>query len=551
MKSIIFSLILFLLFVNLNKANDNSSCTVYINIQSPNTKQPCGETIETACQEFLTAVQSCNTTAFNTTTYYFSPATYSFEGIDPFGSIVNKTINIINQEYSVDKDTSYTSVIFDLKGATNSFFNVQHNLISDISNINITGITFINGYQESQASVFVNHGTYGTYSFESCVFENNTMKSGTNVSNGGSFSVLQSSLNDVVLQASTLNINKCTFQNTSNMGVTGGLFYIDNNVRVVLNIEESSFTNINGDYGSILYNGNKLLSSTISISNTVISKCIATNSTIYLVGSTQVYNVTFSDNTGGGVGFQFTSSSAVSTLFSYCNFIDNVNITPIYSFKSGLGVSLYKCVFSNNYYSQTVDRNGALTLSDSTASVSYCQFYNNYAINGSSIYATNFLYNDPISIFNSSFVSNTAQYGGVFISQGALFLKDNTTFANNIASFGSAISCFDSTIVFNQTSIITFTNNTDTNGGNNSNGLGCGSNSGCVIKGNIPNNIDTKTCGVVPDKNEKPGLSAGKKALIAIAIVAFVIILIVALIFTLRKIKQRGAYKPIGTSNHF
>ncbi|EGC39417.1 hypothetical protein DICPUDRAFT_75062 [Dictyostelium purpureum] len=514
MKLIFFIILIFSISIS-NGLKDNESCTSYINNKSTYIQIPCGQSLNTACPSFTLAIES---------------------------------------------STSYTSVVFDLNGATNTFFNIDCNSSNNTnSTINVSGITFVNGYQENQASILVNHGTSSVVSFNRCVFNNVTSKGGFDIngkstSMGGALSLLMlSTINTAFLQSSKVSFISCTYQNSNIIGVKGGFLYVARGIDIAVSINQCVFRNITGDAGAIIYTVGNYLEQTYTMYNTIISNCNFKESAVYMSASFSASNVTFTNNIGGGVGL-YLSGAKLYTI-SNSNFTNNSNISSVYVSASYIGPQFKNCIFSNNSNTYSNNSSGSITLSSSGAIFQRCEFKNNNANNGAAIYASGKYIGQSISLEDTLLSRNKAIYNGgsIYLSNSILIVSENTTFDNNMANLGSVVFCNGSQIqIFNSSSIV-FNDNTDfstNNSKESSNGITCkiGGVNSCSIKGNLEK---LEIYGVTGNTNSEDsenkdyGLPAALKAVVIITIVCGFILITSFSIFLVRRLREIKRYKPI------
>ncbi|EGC39429.1 hypothetical protein DICPUDRAFT_96577 [Dictyostelium purpureum] len=532
----------------------SNSCVSYIDINSNfNQTEECGSSLETPCTNITSALKTCNLVSFDEITLNFQPGQYNFSNIDVFGETITpgKSINIINLQYNTStlNDTTLTTVIFDLSNSLNSFINISSQQANSSNSVYIYGITFQNGYQNAQqlgtgGSVLVSYGAGASnFTFENCIFQNNTVNpnGSSGVSSGGSIALQNYDGNETNLPMS-LNITGCTYQNTVSFQTQGGFIFIADELFVNLVIDGTTFTNFSGDSGVVFYTTSVGLYNagcTFQFSNSFITQGSFSNSIFHFDIPSTIQNVTAFDNTAGNI-FSISANGVNNISFENCSFLNNTNTTAILLKNCPQNVEINDCIFENNNYTNSLDRNGAITIVTSVASIIDSVFKNNNSPYGSSIFINEVYLGNSINILNSLFESNNATYGGgLYTNEGVVNLQGNNTFINNMGVAGSAIYCQSSTISFQGDAA--FENNVDTSIQSQF-GIGCGSGLACTLEGN-PQYQDT--CSSY-QPNKAKILTPVQVTFIVIGTILGAFLICAVIIIIVRKVSVYNRYRPVG-----
>ncbi|KAM9959750.1 hypothetical protein ACTFIR_000846 [Dictyostelium discoideum] len=440
-------------------------------------------------------------------------------------------------------------VIIDLTDAIDSFINIKPSKSNDLTTIYILGITFKNGNQSSGSvilnqgswvditidqSSFINNGA-------SQVGGSFAMINGIGNSGGGS-----GAINSTLTLINSSFINTTTTTTTisneikKELTTIGGIIF--SNSTTLITINDCRFFNNSGSNG-IGY----IWSGYLVMNNSLIegSNCLpafffnsisgmGTGSPLFLIS-----NTTFT-NAIGGIGFVVFGSDSTTT-FQQCTFSDNVNTIPLSLINSFSNVLVNQCLFSNNNNSKSLTQSaGAIDIIDSSIVIESSTFINNRAAIGGAIQMNGSFPEQYVKIYNSVFNGNNATDigGSIFSQEGQLYLY-SCQFLNNEAVAGSSVYCLNSNINFSN---MTFNNNTDSSIPT-PNGIGCGSGKVCSIQGDQQ---FQNSCSYDYQPDKPSLLSPGEVAAIVICVIIGAAIIATVLILIIRKISRgRNGYSKI------
>ncbi|GAA5818504.1 MAG: Pseudogene of putative outer membrane protein pmp6 precursor [Methanobrevibacter sp. CfCl-M3] len=265
---------------------------------------------------------------------------------------------------------------------------------SAVSNIGNSG--FYNNHAGSGGAVYNADGKKYSYVYDHSFFENN---GNSNINSYGG--------------AVTLNNANYQFTQTyfgNNSASKGAAIYIGENSQVYLKDDIFRFNKFNNDshffdsYGGVIYSVD---SGRIDMVRTKLSNNSANfGGSIFSLGTLQVYDSSFTNNTASSDGGSVYSSGQLNMTNSSC-----VNNTA-----SGDGGAIYKGKKINGLKIDTSN------------------FTGNKGSDGGAIY--NDFSKDGI-INNSNFYSNSATNGGVLYNTGSHFSVSNSHFNNNLGREGN------------------------------------------------------------------------------------------------------------------
>ncbi|KAK5584825.1 hypothetical protein RB653_006442 [Dictyostelium firmibasis] len=440
-------------------------------------------------------------------------------------------------------------VIIDLTDAIDSFINIKPSKASDLTTIYILGITFKNGNQSSGSVILNQGSWVDITIDQSSFINNVAnqvggsfaMISGIGNSGGGS-----GAINSTLTLINSSFINTTTTLNRISKlapsSSSGGIIYSNSTTSITIN--ECRFFNNSGGNGGIGY----IWSGYLLMNNSSIdgSDCtpafffnsisgMGTGSPLFLVS-----NTTFSNATGG-VGFVVFGDYSTTT-FRQCTFSDNVNTTPLLLSNSFSNVLVDQCLFLNNNNSKSTLPNsaGAIHIIDSSLTIESSVFINNRAAIGGAIQINGSLPDQYVKIYNSIFDANNATEigGSIYSQEGQLYLY-SCQFLNNEAVAGSSVYCLNSNINFSN---MTFSNNTDSSIPT-PNGIGCGSGKVCSIQGDQQ---FQNSCSYDYQPGKPSLLTPGEVAAIVICVIIGAAIIATILILIVRKIsRKRNGYSKI------
>ncbi|MBQ2653992.1 MAG: right-handed parallel beta-helix repeat-containing protein, partial [Methanobrevibacter sp.] len=326
------------------------------------------------------------------------------------------------------------------------------------SNVTIKNTTFVNGKISGQGGAIRWYGWNGT--LINCTFEDNTADNNY----GGA----------VYWYAQYGNITNCTFKNNVVTGYyQGGAIYVQSkNVNVV----NSTFIENKASNGGSIY----INAENVTVINSTFVKSTAGNGGAIGVGKSNVIinNSTFTSNeasTYGGavylssgnnidiVGSTFNDNKATSyagAIYSSVKFnIKNSTFKgnkansyggAIY-YANGAGGTIYNTTFIDN----SANKGGAIFTYAGVIDINKTDFINNTAQGSSTAYA-GAIYDqssDKLSIENSNFIGNYVKSGGnsaayagaIYTSYGEISITNSTFNKNSIENLGSG-SCYGSVI---------------------------------------------------------------------------------------------------------
>ncbi|KAN0029279.1 hypothetical protein ACTFIV_011162 [Dictyostelium citrinum] len=336
-------------------------------------------------------------------------------------------------------------------------------------------------------------------------------------------------------------IKKETTTTTTTAAAFGGIIF--SNSTTLITINDCRFFNNNGNNGGIGY----IWSGYLVMSNSLIEGSnslpafffnsisgMGTGAPLFLVSNTTFTNAT------GGIGFVVFGSYSTTT-FQQCTFSDNVNTIPLSLTNSFSNVLVSQCLFSNNNNSKSLTESaGAINIIDSSIIIESSSFIDNRAAIGGAIQMNGSLPEQYVKIYNSIFNGNNASSvgGSIFSQEGQLYLY-SCEFLNNEAVAGSSVYCLNSNINFSN---MTFFNNTDSSIPT-PNGIGCGSGKVCSIQGDQQ---FQDSCSYDYQPAKPSLLSPGEVAAIVICVIIGAGIIATVLILIVRKIsRSRNGYTKI------
>ena len=313
----------------------------------------------------------------------------------------NVTNIIINKNLTLKGNGETKDVVIDGQGM-GRIFTINNNL-----NATFINITFINGNVSGDGGAIYSFTTNTRMSFINCIFTNNSARG--SYANGGA----------IYNYGNNFEVINCTF--TNNRAACGGAIYVGRSNFTLIN---STFIN-NSVSGSEGYGG-----------------------AIYDEGSfnSTLENCTFINNTAlwGGAIFTWWRNGVRMT---NCTFTDNRA-----TFYGAAGGAIYTegdnhilidCTFTNN--NASYGYGGAIINHGANFSVINCTFTNNRAyISGGAIYnhhqTTYSTGTFNFTVTNSTFINNTADFGGAIYNIGNSSIIRNSKFTeNNADSRGGAI----------------------------------------------------------------------------------------------------------------
>jgi len=218
----------------------------------------------------------------------------------------------------------------------------------------------------------------------------------------------------------SVTATNCTFTGNTAMNGDGGGVYADDSITATNCVFTNNTAQVRGG-GVFSYN------------DTTAENCTFTGNTtrwsgggVYADdGAVTAENCTFTGNTAGDGGGVYASGTVTTT---HCTFIGNntVNRGNGGGVYTGSSFIAENCVFTNN----TTDEDGGGVYVDGNATIENCTFTGNTAYDsGACVCADDCV----VTITNSIFTNNTAEYasvvisGGEFISINSIFTKNKTT----------------------------------------------------------------------------------------------------------------------------
>ena len=191
--------------------------------------------------------------------------------------------------------------------------------------------------------------------------------------------------------------------------------------RIILNISNTNFTNINTGvgHGTIRFDSNAMIT---------VSDCYFINNTANVSGNAV------------GAGIFITRSANVDSKVSNCNFINNSNGRGVLYFDGVCTVE--DCTFVGNQATGTATLNsGNCIYTSKSFSLSNCDFINNTGVKAI-VYLNAASLNFTISecnFINNTNINTNAAYGGTVNSVGNLAINDSNFTGNTIGTNGGAI----------------------------------------------------------------------------------------------------------------
>lgn len=362
--------------------------------------------------------------------------------------IINKDLNIYAENYNFSEDENHnlskSNTVLDGDFKSNIF------LVNDGINLNLYGLSLINGYAKDDGAAIYNNGIL---TLENCLFENNSATNGGSLFNTGTLSINNTDFisNTAKAGGAIYNQGQITISgsksNNNYAKTNGGLVYNEG----ILNVKNTIANSNEANYGGVFYNSKEL-----SISNSSFDSNKAFEAaSIYNYGKLNIDNSNFTRDKvshkagtmiiiGGDVnisnsifrqsegadegGIIFTRSGNI--FINSSQFISNKALSYGAAIDNSGNMSIFNSIFDNNkaFGAGAIDNGGNLIILNSN-------FTNNKVTNNGGAIDNN----GNLFIGGSIFENNTAGADG-----GALISRKNTTLnynkiINNNASSGNGV----------------------------------------------------------------------------------------------------------------
>ncbi len=281
----------------------------------------------------------------------------------------------------------------------------ENNIVIDtnISIIGQNGNTIING--TNPGSVFIIMQGTDVY------IDNLTLKNGNSVMGA-------------IYNNGDLILNNCTF--TDNSASDGGAIYNSGTLTVKDSILDGNSGSING--GSIYNTGTLDLLSTNFINNTVTT---SDGGAIYSEGVLTADNCNFTGNS--------VTTDDGGAIYNYGNaIIDNNNFTDNSGNMGGAIYNFNNLNVSNSFFTDNCACDGGACVDEGNSKISNTSFlYNSAMCSGGAIIIFN---NCNLDVQNSTFMGNTANFGGVMASYGTVNINESDLEDNKATQWGGVLS---------------------------------------------------------------------------------------------------------------
>ncbi|MCE7698086.1 MAG: right-handed parallel beta-helix repeat-containing protein, partial [Methanobacterium paludis] len=390
--------------------------------------------------------------------------------------IIDKNMNIIGE--------SQSGTIINGQQTGNSIFTIASGVTVTITNLTLTNATTIDGgaINNDHGTLTVRNITFtnntaneyggaifnnvGNLTVENSTFTGNTALNGGAIYNEGILDIDSSNFSGNTATASgtgtgggaiyndgaILNINKSEFTGNAATGNAGGAIYSYSGTTITVSNSKFTENTSKAGGGAIRNNGS---GTTLTVSNSKFTRNHAEyGGAICNSGIANITNSNFTDNNVTNAGGAICNDQGTLN-------VNNSTFTNNKAQEKGGVLYNYLTGNSNNtirnstFTGNTATNYGGVIYNiDSSLIVNNSTFTDNNADDeGGVIYD---LSGGSLTVENSTFIGNTANYGGA-ISAGGGLTVENSTFTNNTANgYGGAISAGGSSTVENST----FTNNT-------------------------------------------------------------------------------------------
>ena len=263
----------------------------------------------------------------------------------------------------------------------NGYTNESGGAIFSQSNLILNNVTFANNYAKTGGAIFNSYET----KISDCIFNNN-IANGT----GG-----------CIMTNNTLNITGSAF--TNSQAESGSAIQCSNDT----SIKDSVFANLTADdYGAIFTSKYAEIINCIFFNNTA-----KWGANIYASNMTSINNSTFSNSKSkyGGAIYAEGTISILNSIFDNLFANETAGAIGLKELEYG---QIVNCTFTNTYANKNggalyIDVNEKEYVSNGTYIIN-STFYNSYGDFGGAIVQLG----NNITIFNCSFVNNTAEYSG-------------------------------------------------------------------------------------------------------------------------------------------
>ncbi|EFA76316.1 hypothetical protein PPL_10079 [Heterostelium album PN500] len=368
----------------------SQTVTLFVNSNVTNYTLPCGDTLDNACPDIVSALSSSNSTVL---LLKLESGIYTGENNTNIKLLFNCTITIQGNQ------DNYATIDLVSNG---SFIIIQDTQQQrGLSNLTLQYLNIKNGsgssFNSYDGGVFYINTHYSTNNIviDSVIVSNN------NATNGGVFYVYSQGVTNITISNSVFSDNTASEEGailTTTSSTKPCNLWITNSI---INGNTASYSIISTD------------DSFVSLSNVVISSNIANTTILRFLNNENVLiqNLTLVNNQVNGIGpsisdYGFITLINNNVIVVNSKLSNNVGMASPITFYSIGQLGVHNTLFDSN---RLPDSGGALNIAQGIAYISNCTFSNNQANFGGAIYLSNAL---GLVIGNSTFSGNSVGTSG-------------------------------------------------------------------------------------------------------------------------------------------